>query len=38
MQVGSCFVYLVASNPTVKTEFKMYCKYKNVNIKLIKLI
>jgi hypothetical protein len=32
MQIGSCFVHLVAKNTMVKTEFKMYCKYKHMQI------
>jgi hypothetical protein len=28
MQLKSCFVYLVARDTTVKTEFKMYYKYR----------
>jgi hypothetical protein len=27
MQMGTYFVPLVTYNTTVKTEFKMYCKY-----------
>jgi hypothetical protein len=27
MQLGSCLVHPVAKNITVKTEFKLYCKY-----------
>jgi hypothetical protein len=32
MQVGSYLVHLVTKNTTVKTEFKMYCKYKHMQI------
>jgi hypothetical protein len=32
MQVGSCFGHLVAKNTTAKTEFKMYHKYKHIQI------
>jgi hypothetical protein len=28
MQVGYCFIQLVAYNTTVKTDFKMYCKHR----------
>jgi hypothetical protein len=30
MQVEYCFVHLIAWNTAVKTEFKMYCKYKHM--------
>jgi hypothetical protein len=32
MQVEYYFVHLVAKKRTVKTEFKMYCKYKHMQI------
>jgi hypothetical protein len=32
MQERSCLVHLEAKNTTVKTEFKMYCKYKYMQI------
>jgi hypothetical protein len=27
-----CFIHLVTKNITVKTKFKMYCKYKHLQI------
>jgi hypothetical protein len=32
MQVRYCFVHLVVKNITVKTKFKMYYKYKHMQV------
>jgi hypothetical protein len=32
MQMRSYFVHLITYNTTVKTEFKMHCKYKRMQI------
>jgi hypothetical protein len=32
MQVKTCFVHLVTYNTMVKTELKMFCKYKHMQI------
>jgi hypothetical protein len=32
MQVGPCFVHLMAKNTTMKTKFKIYFKYKHMQI------
>jgi hypothetical protein len=35
MQVRSCLVYLIVKNTIVKTEFKIYYKYKHMCRRLI---